>query len=114
LGKIAMTNAVVWKLSETSEIWAAADSRVTTGVNERVRRVTDQAIKVLSLNVDVHGETRYSQAGGVPQFAAERSQVHLSRFGRVSVLVDVPDGREGQVHRHALSAKVCHSLAMDH
>ena len=32
----------------------------------------------------------------------------------VSVLVDVPDGREGQVHRHALSAKVCHSLAMDH
>lgn len=58
-----MTNAVVWKVQETNEIWAAADSRITT-TSQSPRRVTDQAMKVLKLEVSAHGTTKYTHAPG--------------------------------------------------
>lgn len=58
-----MTNAIVWKVQKTDEIWAVADSRITT-TSETPRRVTDQAMKVLKLEVGAHGKTTYSHAAG--------------------------------------------------
>jgi hypothetical protein len=56
-----MTNAVVWWVPETGEIWAAADSRVSTPSATRpneVNSVTDQAVKIFHLPVTVRGSTR--------------------------------------------------------
>lgn len=60
-----MTNAVVWKLADAGTIWAAADSRVSIPKSEEstnVRRVTDQAMKVLRLKVTAHDRTCYIPA----------------------------------------------------
>lgn len=52
-----MTNAIVWKGPGKNQIWAVADSLVTTPVVGRpkhVLSVTDQAIKIMKLEVNTH------------------------------------------------------------
>ena len=56
-----MTNAVVWRVPETGEVWVAADSRVSTQSLTRpggLCSVTDQAVKVFHLPVIVRGSTK--------------------------------------------------------
>lgn len=41
-----MTSAIVWKLPRQAEIWAAADSRVSTNKQKGdAKSITDQAVK---------------------------------------------------------------------
>ncbi|MFQ0829056.1 hypothetical protein AAH211_11120 [Serratia fonticola] len=63
-----MTNAVVWYDQNSSKVWAAADSlltaKTTSGEQTSISRVTDQAMKVLRLQVSAWGKTQYSVADG--------------------------------------------------
>lgn len=63
-----MTNAVVWLEEGTSKVWAVADSLITAGggssATGTVRRVTDQAMKLMRLSVGAWGSTKYTVAGG--------------------------------------------------
>lgn len=59
-----MTNAVVWLEEGTSKVWAVADSLITAGAGSTVRRVTDQAMKLMRLSVGAWGSTDCTVAGG--------------------------------------------------
>lgn len=50
-----MTNAVVWKVPDTQQVWVVADSRVTIPKGQGSSpRVTDQATKIFPLEATVH------------------------------------------------------------
>lgn len=54
---------MVWKVQGLNEIRVAADSRVSLGKAD-AKRVTDQAAKIFSLKVAVHGETSFTMCDG--------------------------------------------------
>lgn len=74
-----MTNAVVWFDHDSSKVWAVADSLLTAVTtasgHTSIRRVTDQAMKVLRLQVSAWGTTQFSIAAG-PMISYEVGMVY--------------------------------------
>lgn len=62
-----MTNAVVWFDRDSSKVWAVADSlltaQTTSAGHTSISRVTDQAMKVLRLQVGAWGTLPSSIVG---------------------------------------------------
>lgn len=59
-----MTNAIVWLEAGADRVWAVADSLITAAGTNPVRRVTNQAMKIMKIQVGAWGHTKYTQAGG--------------------------------------------------
>ncbi|MBO9858830.1 hypothetical protein [Xanthomonas sp. A1809] len=59
-----MTNAVVWLEAGTEKVWAIADSLITATGTNPVRRVTNQAMKIMKMHVGAWGQTKYTIASG--------------------------------------------------
>ncbi len=70
-----MTNAVVWIDRDSSKVWAVADSlltaQTTSAGHTSISRVTDQAMKVLRLQVGAWG-TLPSSIVGAPGYLLRR------------------------------------------